>query len=185
MSDNDTLAAILYGESPAPALAPAAPAGEPKEASQALYGGAEPGQGNAGLDPVYAVVQREIITAGVERLGVEETEAQQSAQAWGEVFRDADIGTAEASGLVQVGIAALANGVDDAALEQWGRDARALIKTEFGATHELALQDAQAYVAQHPKLASYLDASGLGNHPKIVLAAARKGRALRLSGKLK
>lgn len=189
--DMDQAANALYGDTtppskptPGPSTSPAAPLDLAK-AEDALYRNADDHvDEQTGLDKVYHAVQAEIVSAGVERLGVDKAEAQASSQAWAEVFRDADVNTTEASTLVQVAVSALANGVDDDTVGQWAIDAKNLIRTEFGATSALALKDARAYVAQHPKLAAYLDQTGLGNHPRVVLAAARKGRALRAAGKL-
>lgn len=59
------------------------------------------------------------------------------------------------------------------------------LQAAFGDDTARAVADARELVMRDPRLAAMLDRTGLGDHPKLILAAAHAARRLRASGKLK
>lgn len=187
MTDDQRHAAALYGTpAPAPARAPAPH--QPMtdvEHQDALYTGPEQqydATTGEPLPPPETPLTRDIVTAGVERFGLEPTEAQESAQHWQRTFDAFDVRGAEAEHLVALGVAAMA-GVEADELA-WRNDARTALQVEYGVNADQVLDDARRLVRQDPQLHDLLDRTQLGSNPKVVLAIARRARALRQKGKL-
>lgn len=67
----------------------------------------------------------------------------------------------------------------------WQRQADVDLGRVFGSEKAAALQDARRLVARDPRLHRMLDATGLGNHPVVVVRLAQQARALRAAGRLK
>ncbi|HEV6968102.1 hypothetical protein [Roseateles sp.] len=171
-------------ESAAPAPANAA------EQGAALFGAeqSDPTRGAEGLHgalSAYAPTARDIESAATQRLGLTDEEAKASATEWAGTFHKYGVKSDDAAHLAEIGIAALANGVDDAKAHAWRNESRAVLTSEFGATAGQALEDAKRLVASDPTLAAWLDQTGLGNHPKVVATIARRARHLRNAGRLK
>lgn len=197
----EAAAQSLYGSPPTEAsdvgtikAAPADNAAPPpsKEAEQgaALFGAgqADPALGAEGLQgalSAYAPTARDIESAATQRLGLTDHEAKESATEWAGTFAKYSVSADDAAHLAEIGIAALANGVDDAKALTWRNESRAVLTSEFGASADQALDDARRLVASDPTLAAWLDQTGLGNHPKVVATVAQRARHLRNAGRLK
>lgn len=193
---NEEIAAALFGgpeaPAPTPTTAPAKPLSDADTAAL-LYGPADDSEPDESaprtpdgvvLDKVFANAQRDILTAATERLGLSSEEATESAVAWGEVFREFDVGGEQAQHLAALGIGAMANAPDEATVHAWGLEARTAVGIEFGAANVgRVLADARTLISRHPGLRELLDSSGLGSHKQVVLAACAKARALRAAGR--
>lgn len=70
-------------------------------------------------------------------------------------------------------------------MEAWRRAAGRTLQNHFGKRAANALADARKLVASDEKLRTYLESSGLGNHPTMALALAEAGAAARKAGRLK
>jgi hypothetical protein len=136
-----------------------------------------------GYDKVHGSTERVIETALLDRAGVMPAEAKQVAQSWSPLFRELGIEPAVADGLTSVALGNLLGGVEWT--PEWRVDAINALRAEYGDQVEQVTKDAQAFVARHPKLAEFLYETGLGDNSRFVLAAAARGRAMRLAGKLK
>lgn len=176
---------------PAPADTKAAPSpGNEAEQGAALFGAgqADPALGAEGLQgelATYAPTARDIESAATQRLGLTDEEAKASATEWAGTFHRYGVTGDAAAHLAEIGIAALANGVDEAKALSWRNESRAVLTSEFGATADQALEDAKRLVASDPTLAAWLDQTGLGNHPRVVATIAQRARHLRNAGRLK
>lgn len=197
--DTEHAAAVLYGGTPASTQAPGASAPAPEalspgdqvqrqltdEADQAaaLYGDPSEHVDHEGRDTVHAPTQRAIESAAVERFGMEPEEARESAQAWGQVFREFSLSSAESGHLTEVALPYLEGTaeVDRIAL---ANESRGALASEYGARAAQVLEASRKLVARHPNLARLLDQTGLGSHPAVVRAVARKADALQRAGKL-
>ncbi len=175
---------------PAPAHDAAPPPSKEAEQGTALFGAgqADPALGAEGLQgalSAYAPTARDIESAATQRLGLTDQEAKASATEWAGTFAKYSVSADDAAHLAEIGIAALANGVDDAKALTWRNESRAVLTSEFGASADQALDDARRLVASDPTLAAWLDHTGLGNHPKVVATIAQRARHLRNAGRLK
>lgn len=107
---------------------------------------------------------------------------------WLPVFRHHSVSSDEADMLVAAGQEIAANGrPDEATSEAWRRDAHEALAREYGgpdgAAH--ALQAAQAYCAKHPQLLTFLEKTGLGDHPRVVRVIANAATKAKKAGRLK
>ena len=199
MADVDIQAAAqsLYGPAsavapvPSTALSEAQAAGKPATPVQGgpsdAFSSAEKLFDAADAEPIlstYAPVARDIESAATERLGLTPDEASASASEWGQTFHRYGVSSTEAAHLVEIGVAALVNGVDDAKATSWRSESTAALTSAFGANAGQALADAKALVAKDPTLAAWLEQTGLGDHPKVVAAVAQRARQMRNSGRL-
>jgi hypothetical protein len=200
MSSDQSAAQVLYGNStPAPVPAPAAPAQQPqaKSAAEALYGSKPSTEGMSdgdrqraeqrahdareaqrAVDNTYGSATRTITEAAVERLGLSPDEAQASVRDWQPRFQSYGLSGDEAQSVVDVAVGAVAGNVDQSG---WANQSRAALTREFGSADgaQRALDAARALVAKDPALAAFLDSSGLGSHPKVVVLLANKARSRR------
>ena len=102
---------------------------------------------------------------------------------WSGILADHEIPSVEAKSLV--GLAAgHAFPTEDQSV-RWETTATDSLKREFGDGAAAALADARLLVSRDPRLAKFLDETGLGDHPELVLKAARIAREQIASGKLK
>lgn len=77
-------------------------------------------------------------------------------------------------------------GMPDAATrEQWATEAMSELQREFGAEAESALTDAKKLIARDPRLADFLQVTGLGSNPRWVATLAALARRQRMQGKLR
>lgn len=114
--------------------------------------------------------------------GIEGTAAEEEQRAWSGVLADLQVPPAEAATLVQL---ARLDPPDAATSDAWQGDALESLAREFGSGADAALADARLLVGRDPRLKAYLNRTGLGNHPEVVLRAARIAREQIASGKLK
>ncbi|MBL8329343.1 MAG: hypothetical protein JNJ71_10860 [Rubrivivax sp.] len=138
---------------------------------------------HTGLDRLHASTQRSIIEAGVERFGLEPEAARDSAMAWGRVFREFDLAPDESAQLAAIALPFMDGSVDVDLLDLTNRS-RAALTAEYGARADQVLDAARQLIAKHTQLASLLEQTGLGSHPAVVTAIARKAYALKRAGKL-
>lgn len=107
------------------------------------------------------------------------------AENWLPVFRRYDLLGAEVQGLGR--LAAMSHDGPPSAEDRagWVKEAKAALLGEYGAEGVgQALADARAFIKQDPQLRRF-EAKGFGDHPRMVLMAARLGTAGRKAGKLK
>lgn len=76
------------------------------------------------------------------------------------------------------------NPPDQQQIEQWQREADELLRYEFHGSEQGALKDARNLAARDPRVREFLEQSGLGDHPQVVLIMARRARRERLNGRL-
>lgn len=182
---DDLLAEKLYGSKPtAPARSTQRddrPMSELSEDEQAerIYGSTDPAIAHS-----TAVIA--ITNAGMEQHLHDPETAREIATEWAGVFQQHNLNSTESLQVAELGASVLASPPSEETMSAWASDAIQNLKTDFGVTGAgQALRDAQAYVASVPGAADMLDATGLGNHPKVVALAAARGRAMRMSGRLK
>lgn len=113
--------------------------------------------------------------------GIEGRDAEVEHRAWAGILADLEVPPAEATALVKLALI----DVDEGTAAGWGASAADALVREFGANANTVLADAKLLIARDPRLGRFLDASGLGNHPEVVLQAARIARSQIASGKLK
>jgi hypothetical protein len=161
-------ASRLYGV-PQAAQQPQGP--QPDAQADRLYSDLTDRLDAEGFDKVHASTQRQIVELGVDRLGMDPAEARRSADEWGSTFAKYGLGSEESAHVVEVAAAVLAGSVEPD--PSWAPEARKLLSSEFGGNADRVLAEARKLVAADPKLAAFLDDTGLGNHPRIVALAAR------------
>lgn len=185
-TDEQALAERLFGTAkPAPEASTAPrddrPFTELTEAEQAqrLYGSTDPTV--AHRDAVQA-----IINAGLEdHLHTPEVAGEIAAE-WAAVFSTHNLNATESAQLADIGASVMRSPPTPELVTQWTETALQDLKTTYGVQGAgQALQDARAYIASVPDATDLLNSLGLGSHPKIVALAAARGRAMRMSGKLK
>ncbi|MBT9491485.1 MAG: hypothetical protein IV107_03885 [Paucibacter sp.] len=102
---------------------------------------------------------------------------------WAGILADCEIPSTEAQTLV--GLAVRQGFPSEDQSLRWEAASHDSLVSEFGAGADTALADAKLLVSRDPRLAKFLDETGLGDHPEIVLKAARIAREQIASGKLK
>lgn len=194
MIDTASAAATLYGSTSTPSQA-AAPAQQPSSAAEALYGAQpntegmsegdaarargkvhEAAEAERALASTYGSAQRAIESTAIERLNLSPDEAVEAVRDWTPRFQQYGLSGEEADTLVQVAAGAIAGNVDQSS---WPGQARDALISEFGGNDGAtrALDAARALVAKDPALARWLDQTGLGSHPRVVVTLANKARA--------
>jgi hypothetical protein len=110
-------------------------------------------------------------------------ENKQAAAEWREILQDASLGTNEAKELV--GIATSQREVPSAEVKAgWEASARAELQRVYGRDAEAVLADAMRLVQRDPRVAQFLEQTGLGSHPAYVMHAARIARQEKAKGRL-
>lgn len=170
MVDLQQAADVLYG--PEPKAESREPEAKPS-AADVLYANTPTDVASANT---YGPAQRAISEAATDRFGLDHETAQAAAAEWTGTFQKYGIGD-EAGQLVNVAVGALAQGPDPA----WAGAARAALVSDFGgeAGADRALAAAKALVAQDAKLCAFLHETGLGSHPRVVLALANRAHHLK------
>lgn len=126
-----------------------------------------------------------IFTAGMEQNLLDPEEAREIATEWAATFALHNLNATESKDVADLGASVMANPPSEETMSAWASDAVQSLKTDYGLEGAgQALSDARAYIASVPGAADMLDATGLGNHPKVVALAAARGRALRLGGRV-
>ena len=117
--------------------------------------------------------ERSIASIARERAGFEPAEAAAIAEKWGGALHYYQVNSTDAEVLIEV-----ASGVMSGSVEfdptQGAIDARRELKIEFGESAEKALELARRMIAKDDVLSRWLATTGLGSHPRFVLAAARR-----------
>ncbi|MDH4466160.1 MAG: hypothetical protein QE290_19200 [Acidovorax sp.] len=191
-------AQILYG-----GATPTTPAAQPDAqvettAAQRLYGGATPAAKPAApaeqhvpepstklFDARHAETpfSRAVQTASMERMGLLPGDAVVAASEWNTTVQNLGLDDTTAVTLSEIALGVLDGGV--AYTEAEGRVAAvAAVSQAFGSQAEHVLNLARVMVSKDPGLSRWLDETGLGSHPKYVIEACHRARALHLSGKL-
>jgi len=196
--DNDAIAHRLYGGStPAPAVLPSAPVVEPSavpaaESAAPAEKPAEPvAQNDGGLPPDNILELRNTLerrmysaqktfesvpTGEWARLvpGIDEVSAQALEYELKEVAVDHGFTPEEFKDF-----AAVIGQIDPATKADWGPQAVQQLQARYGQGAEEALRDAHALMTRDPRTAAGLRASGLANHPMVVLKFAELARRRR------
>ena len=107
--------------------------------------------------------------------------------AWKGIARDVGASSQQVTELRDVLGKELANGLPSEEVRaQWANDASEQLRRQYGEQGaQEALADANKLIARDPRLAAWLEKSGLGNHPAYVKAAVELARQQRAQGKLK
>lgn len=191
-------AQILYG-----GATPTPPAAQPDvraetNAAQVMYGGAAPAalltapaerrllEPSANLFdafPTETPFSRAVQTASMERMGLLPGDATQAASEWNTTVQSLGLDDTTAVALSEIALGVLDGGA--AYSEAEGRvEAVAAVSQAFGNQAEHVLDLARVMVAKDPRLSRWLDHTGLGSHPRYVMEACHRARALHLAGKL-
>ncbi len=195
MDDAARLHALYGAPTPAPAAPPPPASRQPaptteSEIAETLYadGPSDPlAEGQPDADQavkVHGSTMRSIETAATERFNMSPADARVSSKVWGEVFTEFAVAPADAQALTDIGIAVMAGTIPEQTVDGWAGDARASLRSEFGDRADAALADARKLVDKHPRLKAWLESSGMGNNPKVVMSMARKAAQLRAAGRL-
>ena len=124
-------------------------------------------------------------SAGVASLFAGETNARDQVSALSNVFADHDATPDEASSIVSLIRGIRAEPPTDVVVDAWGRDAMAQVNNRYGDRAQALLADARRLVARDPRVAKYLNDSGLGNHPRVISMVIEKAASLRNAGRFK
>ncbi len=116
-------------------------------------------------------LMRNVASVAVQDFGLEPDEAKESAKHWAQTFNTYGVTESQADHLVAIGVGVLSGRVE-ADERAWASDARVALSTEFGQSADLALKLARELVQRDPQLAGFLDSTGLGSHPRVVVALA-------------
>lgn len=100
-----------------------------------------------------------------------------------EMVADMGMDTADVKTLRDLGTTFKAEPSEDQIIT-WREESVDHLNRTFGNQATQALRDAQAFIAQDPRRAKWLDQKHLGDHPKVVALMAKLGRKARLAGKL-
>lgn len=98
--------------------------------------------------------------------------------------REFELNSTESAQLTELGVSAALRPPTEETVAGWTESSRAGLRQDFGPRAGEALQAARALIKSNPKLAQFLDETGLGSHPSYVRLAAAKGMELRRRGKL-
>ncbi len=135
--------------------------------------------------PIHGDAERAIERAALEDGSATPDAAREAAQSWRGTFDRHGLNSTESAQLADLAIAAHRQPADEQTRARWAEDAKAALLQDFGPENiALALADAKKIIAKDPKLAAYLDQSGLGSHPTVVRLVAQKARAMRKAGRL-
>lgn len=133
--------------------------------------------------PTETPFSRAVHTASVERMGLLPGDALEAASEWNTTVQNIGLDDTTAVTLSEIALGVLDGGVPFTEAE--GRvEAVAAVSQAFGSQAEHVLNLARVMVAKDPGLARWLDQTGLGSHPKYVMEACNRARALHLAGKL-
>lgn len=102
-----------------------------------------------------------------------------------EILADYEFSGAEANQVIDLFRQAAVNPPSDEQRAAWRADAEQQLRRAYGsdASHTLAL--AKQLVARDPRARALLEATGLGDHPDVVMKITRVARSQKASGKLK
>jgi hypothetical protein len=196
--DQEAAAAMLYGNTtPASAPAPVVLAAQPATPADKALSQIEQAEAHAerlfndpddrldaeGRDAIHAPTERAIETAGVERFGMDPAEAQASAREWSTVFREFALNSTESGDLTEIALPFL-EGTAQVDRTELTNQSRTALTAEYGSRADQVLDASRRLVARHPGLAKVLDQTGLGSHPAVVRAVARRADTLQRAGKL-
>lgn len=105
----------------------------------------------------------------------EQTKA--AAREWASVFADVALSQPEAKAVVQLAENGLAQGIPTEEVRaSWRATASENLRREHGVNAGKVLADAIKFVQRDPRLAAFLQASGLGDHPEVIQLAIAKSR---------
>jgi hypothetical protein len=162
---------------PTPALV-ASPPAEPdpaeETAAERLFGSRE------SLRTDYGPALKDSLDRLSDSTGATPEQLQGHLDAVAEVFSDARINSREASGLHSLLVSHLSAPVDDATVQQWETESRRELREQYGDDAGRRLAAAQKFVAARPDLQRTLDETGLGSHPRVILALAEKANGMRM-----
>jgi hypothetical protein len=103
-----------------------------------------------------------------------------------EQFADLGISPVEAREVVKLIDDAYREGAPSPeTLEQWRRESVDQVFRQYGKDAERKLAGAKALVARDPRVKAFLNATGLGSHPKVVALLIEKAHSERARGRLK
>lgn len=130
--------------------------------------------GEDGYDRIYASTERSIETAMLERAGFDPADARAEAANWATTYRTHGIEANEAQTLTEIGLGVILGGVEPDPVA-WRAQARQDLVSEVGAQNvEAAIQAAREMVGKDQRLMNLLESTGLGDHPRVVVALAGK-----------
>lgn len=182
---------------PTPVAAPVAEAASPESVTAAvLYADEKPAKIEAPSPEIEAlrkdperlmypakVTFRDAIPDGVLDAIDVPPEAKAAAVAnFREMAGDLGLTTDDARTLVSASMVAAPDAATSAA---WRTESMTALKEAYGDQAYQRLADAKLLVQRDPRIKSFLNASGLGDKPSVVLILVEKARQARVSGRLK
>ena len=116
-----------------------------------------------------------------------ETEAAAKGEAaeWLPVFAEHLMGNATRSAdLAELIVGAKRSPASAEQRQRWADQSREVMRQEYGDRAGEVMVDTRALLAKNPKLAKYLDDTGLGNHERFVRVFSARAVELRKTGRL-
>ncbi|MGC4080282.1 MAG: hypothetical protein QM702_25180 [Rubrivivax sp.] len=114
--------------------------------------------------------------------------ADETAKHWAGVFAAHGVPDAEVAHLIDAGYAVARGDLTPATTDEaWPREALERVAAEYGGPEnaQRLIGQARAYVQAHPALDRYLNATRLGNHPRVVLSLVNAANRAVNAGKFK
>lgn len=141
--------------------------------SHVLYGDTQP------IVSTYLPVLRPSLDSLRDATGMTAADAERHVTEMALAFDDAGIGTDEAASIHSHIVHHLNTPVDDATYQEWQTEARRMVREQYGSDADRRLQAATAFVKSRPAFARALEESGIGSHPKLVLALVERANHLK------
>lgn len=171
--------AVLY-----PSMSPSTP--EPAAEPQTLLGERGAPQPPNDAEVVRAMYDPELtygshLRAPLQQLADDHSlPAEQVAElhtAASHLFAELEVPTQQATEWSEL-VARHAAGADDAEVREWRTETVTRLREQYGAEANLRLAQAQELVARYPGFAQMLSGTGLGSHPRVVLALVERAPRL-------
>ncbi len=133
------------------------------------------------LRTMYGPALKDSLDRLSDAAGVTPEQRQAHLEAVAEVFTDARINSQEAPGLHSLLVTHLTAPPDDATVQQWEVESRRGLRERYGDDAGRRLAQASAFVKARPEMADILNRSGLGSHPRVILALAERVNEMRMT----
>lgn len=128
----------------------------------------------------YAPVLRTSADRLRDATGMSESEVNTHLQDVATFFDDAGITNDAAASLHSIMVHHLTNPVEDGTFDEWQTESRRLLREQYGAADaDRRLNAVRAFVDARPTLKGKLNQSGVGSHPRLVLALAERVQYLK------
>jgi hypothetical protein len=152
----------------------AAPDPGEETAAERMFGGRET------LRSEYGPALKDQLDRLSDHTGMSPEEREATLDAAAEFFSDARISSSTAPTLYSLLASAVVEPPDDATVEQWATETRRELREHYGDDAGRRLEAAQKFIAARPDLQKTLNETGLGSHPRIVLALTENATQMRM-----